>query len=127
MLSLGSGQHSHLFVFVLLLQVCFFCFWFLNDYRNNTLKTNIFFFSFLFVYVERTLLFVTIFSVMLEISIFRFCSFLCNERFTNLFMFVSYLLQFFVSIIFIFCRLQFFFFCIQIFFKTAVIDWVRFY
>ena len=46
MLSLGSGQHSHLFVFVLLLQVCFFCFWFLNDYRNNTLKTNIFFFRF---------------------------------------------------------------------------------
>ena len=44
MLSLGSGQHSHLLVFVLLLQVCFFCFWFLNDYRNNTLKTNIFFF-----------------------------------------------------------------------------------
>ena len=34
-LSLGSDQHSHLFVFVLLLQVCFFCFWFLNDYRNN--------------------------------------------------------------------------------------------
>ena len=60
--------------------------------------------------MERTLLFVTIFSVMLEFSIFCFCSFLCNERFTNLFMFVSYLLQFFVSIIFIFCRLQFFFF-----------------
>ena len=34
-LSLGSDQHSHLFVFVLLLQICFFCFWFLNDYRNN--------------------------------------------------------------------------------------------
>ena len=40
-LSLGSGQHSHLFVFVLLLQVCFFCFWFLNEHRNNTLKTNL--------------------------------------------------------------------------------------
>ena len=34
-LSLGSDQHSHLFVFVLLLQVYFFCFLFLNDYRNN--------------------------------------------------------------------------------------------
>ena len=33
-LSLGSGQHAHLFVFVLL-QVCFFCFWFLNNYRNK--------------------------------------------------------------------------------------------
>ena len=38
-LSLGSGQHSHLFVFVLLLQVCFFCFWFLKDYRNNKSHT----------------------------------------------------------------------------------------
>ena len=46
---------------------------------------------------------------MLEFSVFRFCSFLCNERFTNLFLFVLYLLQFFVSIIFTFCRLQFFF------------------
>ena len=36
---------------------------------------------------------------MLEFSIFRLCSFLCNERFTNLFLFVSYLLQFFVFVL----------------------------
>ena len=88
--------------------------------KNYNLKMNLFFFfSVRFCRMNASVRYN--FSVMLEFSIFCFCSFMCNEHFTNLFLFVSYLLQFFISVIFTFCRLQFFpFLLYSIFFKTAV-------
>ena len=61
--------------------IYFHCFWFLNEQKNYILKTNLFNFSFLFVSVEPTLLFVTIFLVLFEFHFFLFLFLLVYVRY----------------------------------------------
>ena len=78
-LSLGSDLLSNHCLYYRFVSFKYFMFLVLNEHGNYNLKMN-FYFSVMFIFVERTLLFV--FSSVRISFFFRFCSCLSNELFT---------------------------------------------